>query len=130
MWKGFQRNHAAGLELLRAERGAGAMTSAAAAPRPEEIGLSSARLARLGEVMRGEIERGRVPGAVALIARRGRLGYFESFGQRDAGRRRADDEGCDFSHLFHDQAHHVGRGDDAVGGGAVPAQRSHRQISS
>jgi CubicO group peptidase (beta-lactamase class C family) len=51
---------------------------------PEDIGLSSARLARLGEVMAGEIERGRVPGAVALIARRGRLGYFESFGRRDA----------------------------------------------
>jgi CubicO group peptidase (beta-lactamase class C family) len=51
---------------------------------PEEIGLSSLRLARLGTVMRGEIERGRVPGAVALIARRGRLGFFESFGQRDA----------------------------------------------
>ncbi|HWX34791.1 MAG TPA: serine hydrolase domain-containing protein [Steroidobacteraceae bacterium] len=33
--------------------------------------------------MRGEIERGRVPGAVALIARRGRVGFFESFGQRD-----------------------------------------------
>jgi CubicO group peptidase (beta-lactamase class C family) len=51
---------------------------------PEEIGLSSMRLARLSAVMRGEIERGRVPGAVALIARRGRLGFFESFGQRDA----------------------------------------------
>ena len=51
---------------------------------PEEIGLSSLRLATLNRVMRGEIERGRVPGAVALIARRGRLGFFESFGQRDA----------------------------------------------
>jgi CubicO group peptidase (beta-lactamase class C family) len=51
---------------------------------PEEIGLSTARLTRLGEVMAGEIERGRVPGAVALVARRGRLGYFESFGRRDA----------------------------------------------
>jgi CubicO group peptidase (beta-lactamase class C family) len=51
---------------------------------PEDIGLSSARLARLGAVMAGEIERGRVPGAVALVARRGRIGYFESFGQRDA----------------------------------------------
>lgn len=50
---------------------------------PEDIGLSSARLARLGTVIAGEIERGRVPGAVALIARRGRVGYFESFGQRD-----------------------------------------------
>ncbi|HEY2678749.1 MAG TPA: serine hydrolase domain-containing protein [Steroidobacteraceae bacterium] len=50
---------------------------------PSDIGLSDSRLARLGEVMRGEIDRGRVPGAVALIARRGRVGYFESFGQRD-----------------------------------------------
>ena len=51
---------------------------------PEELGLSSLRLARLGERLGREIERGRVPGAVALIARRGRLGFFESFGQRDA----------------------------------------------
>jgi hypothetical protein len=40
---------------------------------PEDVGLSTAGLARLGSVMRGEIERGRVPGAVALVARRGRL---------------------------------------------------------
>src|ERR1700723_2465540 len=51
---------------------------------PEDIGLSTAGLARLGAVMRSEIERGRVPGAVALVARRGRLGFFDSFGQRDS----------------------------------------------
>ena len=51
---------------------------------PEDIGLSSVRLARLGAVIAGEIERGRMPGAVALVARRGRIVYFESFGQRDA----------------------------------------------
>jgi CubicO group peptidase (beta-lactamase class C family) len=50
---------------------------------PEDIGLSTAGLARLGAVMRGEVERGRVPGAVALVARRGQLAYFESFGKRD-----------------------------------------------
>ena len=52
---------------------------------PEDIGLSTARLARLGRVLTSEIDRGRVPGAVALVARRGRLGYFESFGKREAG---------------------------------------------
>ena len=51
---------------------------------PEDIGLSSIRLDRLGKVLRGEIERGRLPGAVVLIARRGRLAYFECFGRRDA----------------------------------------------
>jgi CubicO group peptidase (beta-lactamase class C family) len=50
---------------------------------PEEVGLSSARLDRLSQVMRDEVARGRVPGAVALIARRGMIGYFESFGRRD-----------------------------------------------
>jgi CubicO group peptidase (beta-lactamase class C family) len=50
---------------------------------PEDIGLSTAGLARLGRVMQDEVQRGRVPGAVALIARRGQLAYYESFGQRD-----------------------------------------------
>ena len=50
---------------------------------PEEIGLSPARLDRLTQVMRDEVARGRLPGAVALIARRGKIGYFESCGQRD-----------------------------------------------
>jgi CubicO group peptidase (beta-lactamase class C family) len=50
---------------------------------PEKVGLAAAGLARLGRVMRGEVERGRVPGAVALIARRGEIAYFESFGRRD-----------------------------------------------
>ena len=32
---------------------------------PEDIGLSSSRLDRLSTVMQAEVERGRVPGAVA-----------------------------------------------------------------
>lgn len=50
---------------------------------PEDVGLSSAGLARLGNVIQDEIARGRVPGAVALVARRGRIAYFERFGVRD-----------------------------------------------
>ena len=50
---------------------------------PEDIGLSTAGLARLGRVVQDEVQRGRVPGAVALIARRGQLAYYESFGHRD-----------------------------------------------
>lgn len=51
---------------------------------PAELGFSAGRLERLGSVINGEIERGRVPGAVVLIARRGRVALFESFGHRDA----------------------------------------------
>src|SRR5271169_1922457 len=50
---------------------------------PEDIGLSSSALARLGKVLSGEVAGGRLPGAVALIARRGRVAFFESFGRRD-----------------------------------------------
>jgi CubicO group peptidase (beta-lactamase class C family) len=50
---------------------------------PEEVGLSSPRLSRLTDVLRSEIDRGRVPGVVALVARRGKLAYFEALGVRD-----------------------------------------------
>jgi CubicO group peptidase (beta-lactamase class C family) len=51
--------------------------------RPEQVGLSSERLGRLGQVLRQEIEQGKLPGAVALVARKGRVAYYESFGVRD-----------------------------------------------
>ena len=50
---------------------------------PEEVGLSSSRLARATELVKGEIAKGRYPGAVALVARRGKVAYFEALGQRD-----------------------------------------------
>ena len=50
---------------------------------PEQVGLSSARLARVTELVKGEIAKGRYPGAVALVARRGKVAYFEALGQRD-----------------------------------------------
>ncbi|TXL63750.1 serine hydrolase domain-containing protein [Zeimonas arvi] len=48
---------------------------------PEALGLSSRALARAGDALRAEIARGRLPGAVALIARHGRVGWFEAFGR-------------------------------------------------
>ncbi len=53
------------------------------AARPEQVGLSSERLERVSRALRGEIEAGKFPGAVALVARRGQIVYFESFGVRD-----------------------------------------------
>jgi len=51
--------------------------------RPEQVGLSSERLGQVGRVLREEIEKGKFPGAVALVARKGRIAYYESFGVRD-----------------------------------------------
>lgn len=50
---------------------------------PESLGFSSERLARIGPAIKGEIERGHYPGAVVLVARKGQIVYFESFGQLD-----------------------------------------------
>ncbi len=46
-----------------------------------KIGLNPARLATLSQAFEREIDSGLLPGMVALIARRGKLGYFESRGR-------------------------------------------------
>lgn len=50
---------------------------------PEEVGLSSERLARIDSMIEGAIDDGLMPGAVALVARHGRIAYFKAFGMRD-----------------------------------------------
>src|SRR6267378_4374933 len=51
--------------------------------KPEEVGMSSERLALIGKAVNAEIARDQLPGAVLVIARRGKLVYFETFGYRD-----------------------------------------------
>jgi CubicO group peptidase (beta-lactamase class C family) len=50
---------------------------------PEEVGLSSGRLKRLTDRLHAGVEGNEIPGAVVLIARNGKIAYFESFGLRD-----------------------------------------------
>src|ERR1700722_17433748 len=47
---------------------------------PDEVGLSSERLARIGETLKADIEGGRIPGAVIAIARRGKLVAVDAYG--------------------------------------------------
>src|SRR6201991_1394491 len=51
--------------------------------RPEEVGLSPERLARIGATLKADIEAGRIPGAVIAIARHGKLVMLDSYGWRD-----------------------------------------------
>ena len=51
--------------------------------KPEQVGMSSQRLQRVGQSFNAQIEKGRFPGAVVVIARKGKIAYFETFGQRD-----------------------------------------------
>ena len=50
---------------------------------PAKVGLSPDRLQRLTNVLQSEVDSQRLPGAVALIARKGKVAYFESLGQQD-----------------------------------------------
>jgi CubicO group peptidase (beta-lactamase class C family) len=47
---------------------------------PEKLGLNSDRLNRLMSVLQDEVDRKRLPGAVALVARHGQLALFDSVG--------------------------------------------------
>jgi CubicO group peptidase (beta-lactamase class C family) len=51
--------------------------------KPEQVGMSSERLARITAWLRADVEKGRLPGAVALVARKGRVVYFEAVGFRE-----------------------------------------------
>jgi CubicO group peptidase (beta-lactamase class C family) len=49
----------------------------------EDVGMSAERLAEIGRAINSDIEKGRLPGAVIAVARRGKLVYYEAFGFRD-----------------------------------------------
>ena len=53
------------------------------ASKPEEVGLSSTQLKRLEEVTQKHIDEGLVPGAVMLVARRGKIAWMSVLGRRD-----------------------------------------------
>ena len=50
---------------------------------PEDMGMSTARLARMKPVMQGYVDNGKIPCALTMIARGGRLVHFEKFGMQD-----------------------------------------------
>jgi CubicO group peptidase (beta-lactamase class C family) len=51
--------------------------------KPEDVGFSAERLARIGTTLKADIEAGRIPGAVIAIARHGKLVMLDAYGWRD-----------------------------------------------
>jgi CubicO group peptidase (beta-lactamase class C family) len=51
---------------------------------PEEVGLSSQRLQMLGDVLKADVAAGKIPGAVLLVARQGKVAWFEPVGKLDS----------------------------------------------
>jgi CubicO group peptidase (beta-lactamase class C family) len=50
---------------------------------PENAGMSEERLARIDQMLLHSIENNQIPGAVALIARNGKIVYYKAFGMAD-----------------------------------------------
>jgi CubicO group peptidase (beta-lactamase class C family) len=50
---------------------------------PEALGFSPSRLARIAAWQQTQVDAGAFPGAVAAIARNGRVAYFRTVGFRD-----------------------------------------------
>jgi CubicO group peptidase (beta-lactamase class C family) len=50
--------------------------------KPEDVGLSSAALGRLAAAIQDRVTSGHLPGAVALVSRHGKVGWFEAFGKQ------------------------------------------------
>src|SRR5947209_4329924 len=55
------------------------------ASRPEELGFSSQRLEKTRSVLKADVEAKRLPGAVLLIARNGKIAFYDSVGYQDRG---------------------------------------------
>jgi CubicO group peptidase (beta-lactamase class C family) len=51
--------------------------------KPAEVGLSAERLDRITNWLKGDSEKGKIPGAVLMILRHGKVAYFESVGVLD-----------------------------------------------
>jgi CubicO group peptidase (beta-lactamase class C family) len=51
--------------------------------RPEQVGLSSERLQRVMDMLKADVDKRVIPGAVLLVARHGKIAYFETVGVRD-----------------------------------------------
>jgi CubicO group peptidase (beta-lactamase class C family) len=69
--------------MLTGALGGSALAQELPRAKPEDLGMSSARLGEIAKTLNADVARGRLPGAVIAIARRGKLVYFEPFGFRD-----------------------------------------------
>jgi CubicO group peptidase (beta-lactamase class C family) len=58
-------------------------TSIPYADKPEDAGLSSERLRRIPDVLKNDVDKGLIPGAVVLVARHGKIALHEAVGLRD-----------------------------------------------
>jgi len=50
--------------------------------KPETLGLSPSRLQKMSDAFRREVDKGTLPGATVMVARRGQIGWFDAIGRQ------------------------------------------------
>jgi CubicO group peptidase (beta-lactamase class C family) len=53
--------------------------------KPESIGLSTSRLQKMSDAFKREVDKGTLPGATVLVARKGQIGWFDAIGRQSPG---------------------------------------------
>jgi CubicO group peptidase (beta-lactamase class C family) len=71
------------LALLMTAGSAGITSKDLPAAKPEDVGLSSERLARMTRAIHEYVDAGRTPGVVTLIARHGKVVHVDAYGKAD-----------------------------------------------
>ena len=82
------------LALLITALSSGVISKDLPSAKPEDVGLSSERLARMDKAIHAYVDAGRTPGVVTLVARHGKVVHVDAYGKADvvSGRpTRADD---------------------------------------
>ena len=67
---------------VAAKHAAGPQTPPLPQAKPESIGLSPSRLQKLSDAFKREVDKGTLPGATVMVARKGQVGWFDAIGRQ------------------------------------------------
>ena len=79
----FAKNSAAGCLLLLMSLGSAAHSAEIPTAKPEDVGMSAAALAKIDTVMADLVRDKKLAGGIVLVARHGKIVYFQSSGLMD-----------------------------------------------
>src|SRR5262249_20776724 len=67
---------------VAAKHAAGPQTPRLPQAKPDAIGLSPSRLQKLSDAFKREVDKGTLPGATVMVARKGQIGWFDAIGRQ------------------------------------------------